>query len=386
MPGLLIDRKLLLKYKLGEIVKFTPKNNANDVGIIFLIPEKQYTQITNLSDGDKKLSYINSKSFINSIYASYNVIYNKNKRICEIRGNIKDPKHLKDVLKSILVYLPNDVVVWTGIIPTYNCSQYIKMGFDNPYVVHKSPLDHDFNKIGLAFSKSNTDTRQVDESTVFNKLRYTIQDSGDICNIHVRFTPKTISYLKKINHPSAKKELSGALSVSKVIDKKGKLVFELSPDPGSVQTGAEEEVDAVWSRYNFHTHPKKAYDNHGVTRGWPSSQDYAGFSQLNDHTIFHTVVTLEGIYVISISPEWGGNMKDIDKKYVQKHYDIDHLEKISFGEYVKRINGKKYKKTGKQLFIVKYMPWNNATREFSIYYNKTKDKCLATEHTFKMSR
>ena len=36
----------------------------------------------------------------------------------------------------------------------------------------------------------------------------------------------------------------------------------------SVKSGHEEEVDAVVSRYNFHTHPKHCYINNNVTNGW----------------------------------------------------------------------------------------------------------------------
>ena len=160
------------------------------------------------------------------------------------------------------------------------------------------------------------------------------------------------------------------------------MIFELSPDPKSVKIGDEEEVDAVWSRYNFHTHPKKAYENHGVVRGWPSSQDFVGFLELDNETIFHTVVTLEGIYIISLSSEWKGKLKDINKKYISKHYDIDHESQITFDQYIDKINAKKYK--GSQLFDVIFLTWKKASETFPVYFAKTKDKCLATEEVFKM--
>jgi hypothetical protein len=160
------------------------------------------------------------------------------------------------------------------------------------------------------------------------------------------------------------------------------MIFELSPDPHSVEIGEEENVDAVWSRYNFHTHPKKAYENQGVVRGWPSSQDFVGFLLLDNETIFHTVVTLEGIYVISLSPDWKGKLKDINKKYILKHYDINHKRLITFDKYIEEINSKKYK--GGQLFVVKYLSWEKTGDIFPIYFAKTKDKCIVTEETFKM--
>ena len=104
--------------------------------------------------------------------------------------------------------------------------------------------------------------------------------------------------------------------------------------------------------------------------------------QLNNHTIFHTVVTLEGIYIISLSPKWDGNVKKVDKKVILKDYDIDHKNKISFQEYVKIINAKTHK--GKQLFVVKFLPWENVEKVFPVFYAKTDNKCLATDDNFEI--
>ena len=384
MPGLLVDRKVLVKHKLKKLLDISgpaPKTK-DDVGVIFLIPDKQYNDLVELKKGDEKLSYIQSTSFVNSIRDSYFIVYNKKKKICEIRGHIDNPEHLNSILESITTYMPDDVTVWAGVIPIEKSNHYIKAGFDNPHIVDHSPLKHTFNRSGVAFSMGNRD-KKVSETSVRNKLIHASTQTGSLCNIYARFTPKAISYLKKINNPSVKKELAGALTVSNVSkDTDDKLVFELSPEPHTEKIGDDENVNAVWSRYNFHTHPKKAYENHGVTRGWPSSQDYVGFLQLNNHTIFHTVVTLEGIYVISLSPEWKGDVSKVNKKYVLEHYDIDHKDKISFSKYVEIINKKRYK--GSKLFVVKFMPWNKSTGTFPVFYAKTGNKCLATEEAFKM--
>ncbi len=400
MIGLLIDRKVLIKHRLKKLLDISDintttihptssKTTKNDVGIIFLVPSKQYN---NLVYGNEKLSYIKSKTFTDSVESSYVIIYNKKKKICEIRGHVDNAEHLNAILKSIIVYMPSDITIWAGVIPIENSETYIKEGFDDPHISDQSPLKYKFDMSGIAFSKQNS-SKKVSETSVRNKLVHASTQTdlrrslrkGSLCNIYACFTPNAIKHLKKINKQSAHKELAGSLIVSNV-RKYGslgnKFVFELSPDPNSEKTGDEEEVDAVWSRYNFHTHPKKAYENHGVTRGWPSSQDYVGFLQLNNHTIFHTVVTLEGIYVISLSPEWSGNVKNIDKKYILNHYDIDHKKKIKFGQYVDMINNKRYK--GIQLFVVKFLSWNNSTDIFPVYYKKTGNKCLATENNFKL--
>ena len=386
MPGLLIDRKVLVQHKLDELLNLagSPPKTKDGIGIVYLIPKKQYNFLHNASTGDEKIAYISSNSFVKSIYGSYFVIYNENKKICEIRGHISDPEHLNDVLKSLVTYLPDDIIVWVGVVSMDKSNDYIKAGFDNPYISDQSPLSHRFGSSGVAFSKPNKLNKQVDEMTVRNKLQYASQQHGDICNIYARFTPKAVEYLKQINDPHGanEKELAGALIISKVVKNENKMIFELSPDPKSVKIGDEEEVDAVWSRYNFHTHPKKAYENHGVVRGWPSSQDFVGFLELDNETIFHTVVTLEGIYIISLSSEWKGKLKNINKKYISKHYDIDHKSQITFDQYIDKINAKKYK--GSQLFDVIFLTWKKASETFPVYFAKTKDKCLATEEVFKM--
>jgi hypothetical protein len=384
MPGLLINRKFLVRYKINKLLNMSgfPPETKDDIGIVFLITKKQYKSLVSLSTGQEKIASINSSCFVKSVYGSYFIIYNKDKKICEIRGHVDD-EHLSDILDSLVKYLPNDITIWAGVVPDNKTGSYINSGFDNPYITDHSPLKHNFGHKGMSFSKPNT-LKKTDKESVVNKLNHAFKQSGNICNMYARFTPKAISYLRKINDPKNKnqKELAGSLVVSKVIKKDGKTVFELSSDPTSIIHGDEEEVDAVLNRYNFHTHPKKAYDNHGVVRGWPSSQDFVGFLGLDNKTIFHTVVTLEGIYMISLSPEYTGKISDVDKKFVLSHYDINHESKISFNEYVKRINAKKYK--GKQLFIIKYLDWKKSTKEFPIYYSKTKDKCLATEESFRM--
>ena len=386
MPGLLIDMKVLIKYKLNNLLNFigSPPKTSDDIGIVFIVSKHQYDFLHTIKKRYEQISYIRSDSFLKNIYKFYFVVYSENKKICEIRDQIDDSNHLSDIIDSLIIYLPEDITIWTGIVDINKSDIYINVGFDNPHISDKSPLNYKFSSSGIAFSKPNNLNNKIDKTTVRNKLYYTYQQLGDNCNIYSRFTPKTVKYLKHINNPQTKnqRELSGALTVSKVVKIDDKIVFELSPNPQSVKIGDVEEVDAVWSRYNFHTHPKIAYDNHGVVRGWPSSQDFVGFLSLDNETIFHTVVTLEGIYIISLSPEWKGKINSINKKYVYKHYDIDHRTKISFEQYVDDINSKKYK--GKQLFVVIFLNWKNATNIFPVYYSKTNDKCLATEESFKI--
>ena len=314
MPGLLIDRKKLVKYKMDNLLKIIgkPPKTSDNIGVIFLVNSKKFNKLNSLPLGSDRTSYSNSKDFIKGVYDSYYVVYNNNKKICEISDTVHNSNHLEDILHSLVVYLPRDVLIWTSVSNSKKSNDYIKSGFNHPYFCRKSPLGRKFKTQVTAFIKSNNPSGQNDESSVKNKLKYIQNQRKDSnkCAIFAKLTPNAVKYLKKLNKPSSvmknkdiiDKELSGSLKVSKVVQDKGKIIFELSEDPKSILAGVEEEVDAVWSRYNFHTHPKKAYINHDVTNGWPSSQDYVGFIDLDNHTIFHTVVTLEGIYIISFTP------------------------------------------------------------------------------------
>lgn len=390
MTGLLFDARKLQEHNITKLLARTGKlpKTPDRLGIVFILSSSIVNELTNMSNPKQKISFINSNRFISDIKDIYFVFYNQRKKLIEFRGYTD---YLDDILHAVIVYAPRDVTIWTGLIPSRDSELYLEKGFNSPYITDKSPLGYKFPQQGLAFYKKNIPLDKVDLVSSKNILEYIeSQRPGEQCVVYAKFTPDAISYLHRLNKPAVtiknkkihEKELSGALQVSKVSNVNGKIVFELSGNPETVQSGVEEEVDAVWSRYNFHTHPKKAYVNHGVKNGWPSSQDYLGFIQLKNHTIFHTVVTLEGIYVISFNSEWNGKINKIDHKYVLKHYDVDHKENLTYEQYVDLINNKKYK-GGNPLFVVKYIPWDGNTSEiFPVFYFKTGNNCLATDDSF----
>ena len=388
MRSILVNIEDLYKYNMDRVlekipIKYLNKNDNNYKGIIFIIPLLDFYNINKIQKGKERIEYMNSVKFINNINGIYYIIYNDKNKLCEIRKNINNQKHLKHVLNSITNYLPKNVTIWIGIIPYKNLTIYIKEGFNDVYKCNKSPLGFKFKKYGIAFIKKK-------DSGVLNNLSIKYLDIVDKknilkCEIYARFTPDTLKYLNDINLTVYNKEISGSLYISNIIEKQHKIVFELSSNPKSIINGLEEEVNAVYSRYNFHTHPKKAYENYKVINGWPSSQDYIGFLDLKNTTIFHTVVTLEGVYIISLSSEWHDNISTNipNRKYISHEYDINHLENITPEDYVNKINLKKYK--GKQLFHVKYMDWNNAYKIFPVFYNKTRGECLVSDDTFNLS-
>jgi len=374
MPGLLVDINELKKELKNELKnEYSIENikSGSKIYVVFLMTEQEYAK-------EDRITYINST------HDHFFVIYNKKKKICEI-CNIADgynKKKLEDVVKSLIEL---DSIIWAGPIPENKVEMYIQVGFNIPYFTEKSPLGRTIEK-GLSFIYENNKNK-LDILSIKNKLKYILSQKDSIdCVIYARFTKKAIKFLREIINTDTlqgkfkDKELSGSLYVSKVKNMNGKIVFELTGDKQSLSVGSEEEVDAVWSRYNLHTHPQIAYNNHNVTNGWPSSQDFVGFLELNNSTIFHTVVTLEGVYIISLYPELIEDLTKINRKDILKIYHIDHIENITPEQFTERINEKTYK--GKKLFVVKYMHWDNMGKAFPAYYQKTDGNCLSTDDSF----
>jgi hypothetical protein len=277
------------------------------------------------------------------------------------------------------------------LIQEHEYDSFIKAGFSDPYVSEKSPLGKNVDGSGVSFLKYNHHRTTYEKNSVIQKIEY-VQKSKfpNFCKMYAQFAKSAISNLKKmvpnngkfnlvqVKHPN--NELTGSFVVKRVKQINNKTVFKLDIDFSSIESGKEEEVDAVWSRFNFHTHPKKAYTINKVKKGWPSSQDYVGFLDLKNSTIFHTVITLEGIYIISMSSEFRGDKKDIDRNFVLKHCNIDHKSSFSYETYIKKINSVVYK--NKKLFYVRFLKWENISDIFEVYYSKTDNMCLSTDTIF----
>lgn len=210
-------------------------------------------------------------------------------------------------------------------------------------------------------------------------------DNSLICKSKFCFTRETINYFKKLtnigytpnkNGSITQKEIAGEL----IVKNQEKRPFELNVDLGSIILGEEEGVDIVPGLYNFHSHPKEAYKKHKVDLAWPSNQDYVGFmlAVLEDHTLCHVVITIEGIYIISLTTEWFNNPLKLDEKFgkfIMKKYDISCGKVKTIDEYLSICGNIKYDNKG-PLIDVQYLSWNNPYKPFNIIFGKRNSKCL----------
>ena len=383
------DRHSYLLEKIGKIPRV---NKENYIGVILVIPIYYSQQLIKKIKGIDRVTYINNIDFVNNIIASCYIYYNKNKKVCDILN--PSIFILSYVLESALTNLPSNILIYTRFDITDNDSinNAISFGFKNPYICSNGLSD---NKYDICMYKKNEYTiDKIDNKTIQNEVYYVLQNfNEEICKLVVKFDKKTVLYLKKLcmmgNTPNkddtiSQKEISGSLTL---IPDNSFFIVHVNKD--SIDHGDEEGVSVTKSIYNFHTHPKEAYERHSVTNGWPSSQDYIGFLDAVKHfkTIFHLVITLEGIYIISIG-------KDLVKEdihnlnvdsFVLKRYNF-FKNKMSIETYIEKINNIKYK--NKQLFAVKFINWKNIQKEqIPIFYKKTIDKvgknCFVNDDTLK---
>jgi len=260
------------------------------------------------------------------------------------------------------------------------------IGFANPAITNENPL-RQIIPHSIALIKPVNGAVGDFKSVIVN-VRYLLkQYKKHGCSMRVKFSDEAIAFLKQTSkmghtknkdHSISQKEMAGALHVDKIIEEKGTPLFIIGCAESKVEHGVEEEVNVSATRYNFHSHPEEAYKRHKVTVAWPSLTDYLGYLKLGNNTIFHCVATLEGLYILSFSEEWVGKINKIKKSFIQKNYDIDHNEKLSPYQYMEKINHILYK--GAPIFIVKYLPWNQASHTiFSVSYKKEGVNCRTSD-------
>ena len=88
METLLIDFKLILNKKLqlleDKIAPIPSYSKNQFLGVIFVVTPHILDYLDSVDD-DKKITYINTTTFLSNIKTYIYVLYDKNKKLCEIR-------------------------------------------------------------------------------------------------------------------------------------------------------------------------------------------------------------------------------------------------------------------------------------------------------------
>jgi hypothetical protein len=392
MVSLLIDFKKIIDTKnhsfLLEYLEQVPKSKF-DIGLILIVPKKQLDILGKLGLGKQKIEYLNNKSFVKSILSHTYVIFNET--ICEIVYPIHS--FVGVVIQSIFTELQDVTKILVGIPikEVKTIEKYADEYFGNPHICTKSiNSKKEYKHKTLCLVRDKHDTKNS-----LNDINYVLKQSKnvDYCMILASLSKETIKYLKNLcetgftnNKDGGKtqKEVAGNMYARK-IDSKSNHIIEVNKQ--SMIHGNEFGVDIVDGLYNFHSHPRNAYEHYNVKLGWPSAQDYIGFllALMEDDTVFHLVITLEGIYIMSLSKEWSIDKDKLDKKtvkFIEKEYNFCYKEGNTIQWYLHNVNRIKYKKH--QLFKVQFLYWKNASDSFSLPYAKTNDNCFSCTETKKL--
>jgi hypothetical protein len=177
------------------------------------------------------------------------------------------------------------------------------------------------------------------------------------------------------------KEMAGNLKCEKV---NNNFVQYLGVDYDSLIMGEEMGVAIAPGMYNFHSHPRGAYETAKVQFGWPSAQDYVGFLMafLEDKTILHMVTTLEGVYIMSMGEYCLKNKANLSRglaTFILENYDFCGATDKTPYQYTREINSVTYQ--DHPLFTLRYLPWHLASQKFTVIYKSNDTNCFTSDDT-----
>ena len=381
----IIDKKnhYLLLEKLNDKLneKNIPTNTKYNLGLILFISDFEFKIFDNLPKGDEKYNYLNNNNFIESIEDFTYILHDY--KTCEILYPVKN---INLCVENIEYYL-NDVKNIKITLPIKNINiilEYAKNGFGKPYIkdskmyINRTKNDNKvyYNNIQYILKEFN---KKKNHCTIFAKIgEDTMTTFKEYCN--------TGGFTKNKNETTTQKEIAGNMFVS-YIDKN--LIHILDINKNSIIYGTDCGVDIVDGLFNFHSHPKDTYKKFNVKLGFPSAQDYIGFliGYIEDDTIIHFVVTLEGIYVISISIK----LLDKNKKFkiddlsnfIENNYKIYDKEKTvkEYIEFIKKIKYTNKKNKKYRLFDINFVDWEEKNKILEIPYNKINNNCISCPKT-----
>ena len=371
---IVIDSKLTL---LGNKIKPFPINLKHTIGLILTIPNELYEQLLEQDIGINRITFINTPLFVDSIIDYTYFQYDSDMKICELHNLHKINCYaISSVLESLLYYIPNDVTI-SASIQIQNkklISKLISENFKNPIISNKSSIGNQFEKSMLFLSKLN-DIMSYDATNevTFKLLQYKTKSNI----LQFRFENETIRRLKyfskignSINNDKTitQKEITGCFNVQKMDNQ---LVYILQFCDESFKLGTEEGAEIISCRFSFHSHPFGLYDVYKFKLGWPSNFDYLAYLySVQNHTLFHIVISNEGIYIISLSDEWSKNtdfrITDELNSFILDKYKIRKTDSdLTLKKYINKINGINYK--NKRIFNMEFRSWNHLKIPFSVF-------------------
>jgi len=258
-----------------------------------------------------------------------------------------------------VTYGNDDVNIWLGIkMDNVNfdsvCNVYTSYGFSDPFITTKDVfgIDHNFYFLSLNkqinyFVNDEEDTITTFHNCLYMKNSNNTNKPGAVnlifsksCLFKLRLFPFLTSGgivpLQEVNSPYENHhEYSGSFVVTNEYYNQNtnslryKLAFETIGKNRQIEykIGEQESVMVKYDSFSYHTHPIALYKNYNVLIGTPSGSDFLSFIQsLTPYEIetpdpdkspgqSHFVVTLEGIYCISLHENFIKNFLPIMTNY-----------------------------------------------------------------------
>ena len=271
------------------------------------------------------------------------------------------------IINTLAVKLRPTTTLWLGIdIRNKEFDKiaylYSKFGFKDPYIDVTDPHGNIYANLTYGFvalSRKNgyLDPAKIDKDKVYSDILYMLtqyvkingidntdselkavkkvkkgvgilvnKNQRDFCSIRMKFNDSFTKWLSKLPTVAAtfnpdkntvtQKEIAGAflLDYPERESTTGDFIWDITLDESKKWIyGTEDTVSLVHAFYNFHSHNEETYHKHNVKIAYPSGEDYNAFLVgVRKHgTIFHCVITLEGIYFISLAPYWCKNLIEL---------------------------------------------------------------------------
>jgi hypothetical protein len=345
MSILLLDYDYLISKKI--LTEYLPhfKHLKNGKGLAIVIQTELYNKLQSLEIKNRQ-PVLESDEFKKQIIDFIPFSYDKNKKIIILYCNHTLTKYIKSLLQVLYENFPHNYNIvlnldFTNEKFSQNCKAIA------PYF--SFPLLDAVNKI-VTFYRDNDLDHQFDSKDTLHLIEKILEDyeqmiNKDVavlkCNILVKFDQKSIEELRKLNskvferkHKFSGLEMSDKFQIKDISETKNNdTLITLTMNEGELKLGDNDSVDVVFSKYTYHTHPKKTYESFEVKLAWPSQSDFESFIILfkNNITIFHIVCTEEGIYASTINPNFIPYLQELDEddliKICEENFDIRYPHK-----------------------------------------------------------
>jgi len=364
MSVLVIDYDKYLKHENINLTEIIPKESDKyKRGIAVLLYDNAREE---LEKSKEKLKYFIENQLPKKQEYCFFFYDDKNKLTCVNASNCcverfpKLLKGIKDEIKNhkLYIYIPFKNITDKTI------EEVVNMGFGAPFITDNNNFSHIEKSICMV--SNSCDNKNICKKEIENTIN---QNKEKTCSLKIKFDKDLLEYLKNLCYKE-KGEVGGSFEL---IPKQDYFYVKKVKEYG----GQKENVNVEITRYNFHSHPQEAYFRHNVKHAWASKTDFLGCVKMGKKTIFHTITSLEGLYIIQLTNYWRNKTKEIPDDYILENYNVSRKNSTTPDEFVKIINNKKYKNF--PIFKVFYFPWSKANQVIKLNYLKEFDNCFHSD-------